>query len=66
MVPKAELFMTTQVQAMPCSTAVARQVGFTPKPPSPVSVRHILSGAASLPPSTADAPKPIVARPEEW
>ena len=66
MVPKAELFMTTQVQAMPFSTAVAMQVGLTPKPPSPVRVSTILSGAASLPPRTAEGPKPMVARPEEW
>ena len=65
MVPNAELFMTTHMQGMPCSTAVARQVGLTPKPPSPVRVTQILSGAASLPPTTADAPKPIVASPEE-
>ena len=58
--------MTTQVQAIPCSTAAARQEGLMPKPPSPVRFSTILSGAASLPPRTAEGPKPMVARPEEW
>ena len=66
MVPKAELFITTQVTAMPSWAAVARQEGCTPKPPSPVRVMQMRSGAASLPPSTAEAPKPMLARPEVW
>ena len=37
-----------------------------PNPPSPVRFSTILSGAAIFPPRTAEGPKPMVARPEEW
>ena len=61
--PNAQLFMITHMTAMSSSNAVASIAGFWPKPPSPISATTTLSGRASLAPSAAGEPKPIVAKP---
>ena len=63
MVPKAQLFMITQITAMSSSNAVASAAGFCPKPPSPINATTTLSGIATLAPSAAGEPNPIVANP---
>ena len=55
--------MTTQIGAMPISTAVATTFGLEPKAPSPTSAIAGRSMPAAATPSTADGPKPIVEKP---
>ena len=62
MVPKAWLFMITQITGMSSTKAVARAAGFWPKPQS-TRATTTRSGMASLTPSAAGEPKPMVANP---
>ena len=62
-VPNAALSITSQTTPSPASIAVATTDGLLPNAPSPISATTARSGCASLTPSAAAGPNPIVARP---
>jgi hypothetical protein len=63
MVPNAALSITSHTTPRPASIAVATTEGLLPNAPSPMSETTARSGFASLTPSAAAGPNPIVARP---
>ena len=63
MVPNAALSITTNTTFRPASIAVASTAGLLPKPPSPMSATEARFGCATLTPSAADGPKPMVHNP---